>query len=108
MDHLKDLTDKFLDMFFPKTCYGCGKVGSYLCSNCLKRIYINWIQRCHVCGKECSLGMVHKDCVDYSFLDGLIFITLYDNFIERMLLDVKYKFNFSILVDIGKVMGMFL
>jgi competence protein ComFC len=108
MEYLSVLTNKFFDLLFPKICYGCGSVGNYLCDKCLKKIYINWMQRCHVCGKECNLGMVHKDCADYSFLDGLIFITLYDDFIERMILDVKYKFNFSILNDIGRIMGKFL
>jgi len=27
-----------LDLLFPKTCFGCGQVGSYFCPNCLAKI----------------------------------------------------------------------
>jgi competence protein ComFC len=94
-----------LNLIFPKNCYGCYKNGLYICDDCIKnKLFINIAQLCHVCGKESRIGMAHKDCSEQSYLDGLIFITLYEGSVERMIWDVKYKFCFAVLEDISRIM----
>ncbi len=95
-----------LDLIFPKFCYGCSCIGTYLCENCIKnRIYVNWKQICHICEKECTKELVHKECSEQSYLDGLFFFTLYDGPIKKMIYDVKYRYHFAILNDIVKIMA---
>jgi competence protein ComFC len=103
------LLNKVLDLVYPKFCFGCRSSGTYLCRNCIKlAMYINWEQRCHICGNICRLGMVHKECEESSYLDGLIYITLYDGIAKKLIKSVKYDFNFAVLEDIGILMAKFL
>ncbi len=51
--------------------------------------------------------MVHKDCREFSYLDGVIFVTLYDEIIEKLMHDVKYNFCFDILTQVSKMMSDF-
>lgn len=101
---------KFLiDLLFPKICFGCGRNGSYLCSKCFKeQVRVNLQQRCHVCGKECRVGMVHQECSELSYLDGLIYVATYDGIIKKLLFDAKYNLYFAILNDVAKIMAEYL
>lgn len=98
-----------IDLIFPKICFGCGKSGSYLCKDCLKKkCEVNFTQECHVCSKECRVGFVHKDCSENSFLDGLIFVSALNSLIKEVIHSGKYNGNFSIFEDLGIIMGKYL
>lgn len=101
---------KFLvNLLFPKICFGCGKNGSYLCPRCFKeQVRINLQQRCHVCGKECRVGMTHQECSELSYLDGLVYVVSYDGIIKKLLYDAKYNLYFAILTDVAKIMADYL
>ena len=97
-----------LDTVFPKFCYSCGRIGTYFCDDCIRNsIYVNWKQICHVCEKECSKDLVHKECSEESYLDGLFFFTLYDGPIKKMVYDIKYRYHFEVANDIAKIMAKY-
>ncbi len=102
---INEYLNLFLDFIFPKRCYFCKSTGNYICRNCKKNLNINLVQRCHVCGKEVRLGFVHSDCKDSTYLDGLIYVVLYDGAIKTMIKDVKYHFYYDILNEISEIMA---
>jgi len=107
--YIKNLYQSFLDLFFPRICEGCGKVGSYLCDNCMKRlIRYTSQQQCHVCKKPVSKGLVHDSCKLKSYLDGVFITAKYDKFIEDYIGDIKYEFYFAMIPDLVKVMNKYL
>jgi competence protein ComFC len=98
-----------LNLIFPRLCFGCQKRGKYLCNSCLReKVYVNWIQKCHVCSSETRLGLVHKECLERTYIDGLIWICLYEGVVERLLKDVKYSLVSDILNEISQIMCKFL
>jgi competence protein ComFC len=102
------MLNKILNLVFPKLCFGCQKRGKYLCKKCLReKVYINWIQRCHVCGSETRVGLAHKECLERTYIDGLIWICLYEGIIENLLKEIKYSFVSDILDEISQVMCKF-
>lgn len=104
-----EILEELINLIFPKFCYSCGGFGKYICSNCIKsKMYFNPVQICHVCGRECSNGLVHSECKDLSFVDGVLFITLYQTFIRKIIREIKYYFCSDIINEIAKVMSDYL
>lgn len=64
-----------LDLLFPPRCYGCGSLGSYFCSACLKKLTINSISP-----------------FPPPPLAGRLSLFKYDGCIRNCLVDLKYKF----------------
>lgn len=97
------------DFFFPKQCIGCGSPGKYICKKCfIKHSNINLDQYCHVCGKKSQLGFAHSDCLEYSYLDGLIFLTLFDEFPKKIIHEIKYNLHYDITNEVGDIMSEYL
>ena len=63
-----------LDLIFPKKCYGCGKIGEYLCRKCQNQIHVLNI-------KPPQNGF-----------DGGLSLFKYDFAIKSAILDLKYSF----------------
>ena len=98
-----------VDFFFPKTCYYCEKEGRYICNECIRNyVQINWEPKCYVCGKACTAGLMHRECKEQGYIDGLIYFTVYDQKIKRIIKDVKYSFYFDILNELGEIMSEYL
>jgi ComF family protein len=130
---LKQITNFVQTLFFPSVCEGCGEVGSYLCDKCVKeKIQFVKVQKCHVCkkvigkrqkteGKKQEMGskmqksdkrvarsdswMVHKDCKEKTYLDGVFVVARYTKFIEDYIGDIKYEFYFAMIDDLVKVIN---
>ncbi|MBN1915683.1 ComF family protein [Candidatus Dojkabacteria bacterium] len=83
-----------LNKLFPRICYGCGEVGTYLCEYCLSRKNIcRRFQECHVCKKRTpGIELVHNKCRKKTYLDGVIISLKYDGFVERLIAEFKYEF----------------
>lgn len=95
-----------LDLIFPKNCIGCGKHGKYICKGCFNtKLQIRYIHKCHVCGGETRLGLVHSECKDSTYLDGVVYVTLYNSFAKQLIHEAKYNLYFDILNDISRCMG---
>lgn len=65
----------FLDLLFPKTCYGCHKNDKYLCSKCLSLI------------KTRSIKINPKNKIE-----GFVSIFKYESAIKNLIYDLKYRF----------------
>lgn len=63
-----------LDLIFPKTCYGCGQTGDYLCPKCLQQIPILAVKN-----------------PEHGF-DGGLSLFKYHSFIQSAIADLKYNF----------------
>ena len=95
-----------LNLIFPKICYVCEKEDEYLCTDCFKKVIkIDPINRCHYCNKESRIGFVHKECSVYSYLEGILNLTLYDGLIKKLIYDIKYNYHFAVVETLGKVMA---
>lgn len=96
---------KILNFLFPITCVLCGKSGSYLCPHCVKTFTRpNLLTICHVCGRESRIGLCHKDCREYSFLDGHIYLFAYEGIIKELIMDIKFKNQYEIISTFAKIM----
>ncbi len=84
------------DFLFPKTCFGCGQWGEYLCNHCLNKIKINQERRCPVCGKPAIGGKTHPICQKRYTLDGLTSIFSYSGLLKKILKKLKYRFVFDV------------
>lgn len=87
---VKDTRNIFLDILFPKMCFGCGKEGKYICEKC-STFVSEAALICPVCEKASFFGESHTICQARYGLNGLIGIWEYDGVIKKMLFQVKYK-----------------
>lgn len=81
----------FFDWLFPKTCFGCGVKGGYLCQSCVKKIVLPRFQRCPVCYKVSFTGITHPGCRKKYFPDGLLTLFAYRPPLSSIL--KQFKFN---------------
>ena len=74
---LDKIKEEFLNILFPKTCFGCGKEGKYICDDC-----------------EVFLGEAASVQVDYSTkhgLDGLVSVWEHEGIAKEALYRIKHQ-----------------
>ena len=81
-----------LDIFFPRCCVGCGKLGAYFCRDCTEKIRIYESQRCPVCARTAFEGTTHYKCCGKEQLDGLVSVFPYRDTVGKALVQLKYRF----------------
>lgn len=81
-----------LDLLFPKKCVGCGKGGSYWCTECVSRAKPHFPQVCPVCERNSIDGKRHKYCPEPFAPDGLTAIWTYEGVPRKLIQKIKYKF----------------
>lgn len=89
-----------LDLIFPKTCLGCGKLGGYICISCINKVRIPR-PACPVCLNPAIRGMTHTVCKKPLSLDGLVCLWDYDGVVRKAILALKYKFAVQIAGEIS-------
>jgi ComF family protein len=96
-----------LTVFFPATCYGCGRGGSYLCSGCKRWVVRQLHQpKCVVCNLNSSREqLVHKDCVEFTHLDGVVGACAFAEPIKTMLHDGKYGGIYRVYLPLGELLA---
>lgn len=85
-----------LDFLLPSTCLSCNELGDYVCQEC-RREKIQTVdkQKCHICKKESfSDSLVHERCKSNTSLDGVIVCVFYNDFVEKIIAEIKYKLYF--------------
>ena len=90
----------FLDLLFPKRCVFCGKIDSYLCPLCLKKIRFCQFQVCPVCQKASITGAVHPRCRTKYSLDGLTSISQFEGPVKAAIKKIKYKWVADLAEDL--------
>lgn len=81
---------RFLDIFFPKYCLGCGRHGSYFCPECLSKLQV-LPQICPVCEQGSIYGQTHSFCQTKYSLDGLISFYPFGGIIRQAIHKLKYQ-----------------
>lgn len=80
-----------LDLLFPPRCYGCKRVGEYLCKVCQKTLIIR-DYLCPICSRPAISGMTHPVCRRPHGLDGLTTVFKYERVIKQAIKSLKYRF----------------
>jgi len=75
------------DLLFPKKCVGCGKMGSYVCSNCSVGMWEEE-QICPICCRNSRYGLRHEKC--RGGLLGLTCLWAYEGLTRKILQKIKY------------------
>lgn len=80
-----------LDLFFPKYCVSCRKVGTYLCPPCFSRVSFINSSVCGVCSKSSFDGFTHKYCRKKYTIDGIFASVVYTPTLRKLIASFKYK-----------------
>lgn len=79
------------DIFFPKFCLGCCLPGVYFCNNCVKKLKPITKDFCFYCKKPSFFGLTHLNCLKKLPIDGVISFFHYDEFLKKIIKDIKYR-----------------
>ncbi|HCC68095.1 TPA: hypothetical protein DEP90_02740 [Patescibacteria group bacterium] len=82
------------DLFFPTYCINCGRVGSYLCPWCIKKLK-NALPECYVCRKVSNKYITHDEC-NKDGLDRVFVGWEYSNISKKILGQYKYRYAYKI------------
>jgi competence protein ComFC len=82
-----------LDIFFPKRCVGCGRLGQYICPFCRKLLIPipDTNTMCPVCEHPAFLGITHPRCKGRYTPDGLTSFYTYTTVVKKLVKAVKYS-----------------
>ncbi len=84
-------------------CFLCSVDSAIICKECFDK-YIRRAnpQKCHVCGNAVYSGFLHKECKDYSYLDGVIYLSEYSELIRELIFLGKYNGSFIIFKELAE------
>lgn len=110
---LKTVKTELLDLLFPKTCFGCGFEGEFLCLPCEQALhYVPPL--CFGCGKlvpataRVTAGRTCDSCQAasniYAFLSPLRYG---DDLARDMIHSLKYNRVYELSRDLGRVLGRY-
>ncbi|MBZ9572079.1 ComF family protein [Patescibacteria group bacterium] len=86
------LKNFLLELFFPKSCLGCGREGKYLCEDCCSIIEILEYQFCPGCQKRVINGETCRGCKEFIKLNGLYFAAPYQDYlVKKIISQFKYQ-----------------
>lgn len=90
----------FIDLFFPKFCFGCATPGTYLCVSCQKKLVFADYDICFYCKKASYLGFTHPGCKRQFGVDGFLAVCLYNSLLKRIIKTIKYRLAKEVLTDL--------
>ncbi|MDP3955030.1 MAG: ComF family protein [bacterium] len=96
-----------LDLFFPRKCLGCGREGSYFCSQCLNLVSLDRENICPVCERPSIDGATHPRCFGRTTLDGLATVFAYKGLISKAITKLKYRFVSDLASDLAELVVSF-
>jgi ComF family protein len=87
---------KFIELavesFFPRRCVGCGKVGGFVCRECLGKLPTLLSPLCPNCGRPQASGIVCPDCRRrQTEIDGIRSPFRFDEVIRKAIYELKYR-----------------
>jgi competence protein ComFC len=89
----------WLDLFFPKKCVGCGKMGKYVCEKCEVGMWEEE-QICPVCCRASRYGLRHKYCNRAWSIEGLTCFWAYEGLSQKLIKQAKYWFYYDYLGEL--------
>ncbi|HEU66000.1 MAG TPA: ComF family protein [Chloroflexi bacterium] len=92
MLRLDKLIELAVDSFFPRRCVGCGKVGDFLCPQCLGKLPRLSSPLCPNCGRPQADGIVCPSCWQrQTEIDGIRSLFRFDEVIREAIHQLKYR-----------------
>lgn len=92
MLRLGKLVELAVDSFFPRRCVGCGKVGGFLCPDCLEKLPRLLSPLCPNCGRPQASGIVCPSCRQrQTEIDGIRSLFRFDEVIRKAIHQLKYR-----------------
>jgi len=86
------LIELAVESFFPRRCVGCGKVGGFLCPECLGKLPRLLPPLCPNCGRPQASGIVCPDCRRrQTEIDGIRSPFRFDEVIRKAIHQLKYQ-----------------
>jgi len=86
------LIELAVESFFPRRCVGCGKVGDFLCPECLGNLPRLLPPLCPNCGKPQASGIVCPDCRQRrTEIEGIRSPFRFDGVIRKAIHELKYR-----------------
>lgn len=79
------------DLFFPKTCLGCGFLGCYICRTCEKKLSPITLNTCLYCARASYLGATHQSCKTIDGIDGMLSLYSYNPILRAIIKKIKYR-----------------
>ena len=92
-----------IDLFFPKFCLGCGYIGVYVCSSCLKKLEPIKQDICFYCKKPSLFGLTHPNCSKTHNIDGLLTIYHYNPLLKKIIKNIKYRLATQVWQEFYKI-----
>ncbi len=80
-----------LDLLFPKSCFGCGRLGSYVCKTCEGMLSPSVWDICFYCQKPSFLGFTHPACKKPYGVDQFVFLYRYNTYLKKIIKGIKYR-----------------
>lgn len=80
-----------LDIFFPKYCVNCKKIGDYLCSDCFSRLSFDTKNICLSCGNPSFDGLTHPRCKKKNSIEGSFTGVVFNSVSKKLIYQFKYK-----------------
>jgi len=88
---LAQLAELTLDAFFPQRCVGCGKVGSFLCVDCRRKLPRVFPPLCPRCGRPQASGIVCASCRQrQAQIDGIRSPFRFEEAVRQAIHQLKY------------------
>lgn len=93
------------DFFYPRRCLGCGKVGSFLCVDCMKSLPRILPPFCQMCGKPEVAGGFCAGCwSDHCVIDSIRSPFRFDGVMRQAIHALKYSNLRAISSDLSRLM----
>lgn len=93
-----------LNLFFPKKCVGCKKIGGYLCPNCFAKIDFGVSPICGVCSRPAVSGLTHPVCQKRYTIDGVFSSLVYKGITKKLVYQYKFEpYLFSLTPLLGEL-----
>lgn len=105
MNFLTALKKFLLDLLFPIFCLGCGKEGTWLCLDCLKKIPLNKESFCPACNRKTEFGEFCQVCKEAYKIKGVIIASSYKNkLLQNTIQTYKYKFAEELSMPLSQIL----
>ncbi len=92
------------DVLFPRRCFGCGGLGSYICPSCVGRLIPLTHQRCAYCTRPSPHGFTHPGCLRKNGVDGMVSLYRYNRTMKAVIGNIKYRLVTGALNDLRYLM----
>lgn len=87
---------------------GCGKLGTYLCTECFLSVKPHFPQVCAVCEKPSIEGYTHPRCKTIYTPGRFLAVWKYEGTIKKLIHKLKYKFVSDVASELALKIGEFI